>query len=224
MPSFSTHLTRLLQGLFTLLLTLFGLLLVTFSLSALSPVDRVLQIVGDHASQSTYDGSPSAGSRPAAAGAVLALRSTAHGDLGIASATGQPVLHDLLAVFPATLELATLALIVGAVLGIVAGVLCARYAGSPWDLAVRTFTLLGNSVPIFWLGLLMLALFYARLQWAPGPGRLDDIYQYTVEPRSGFALIDTGSPAIPRRLKMRSAIWRCRCWCWPITRWPASPA
>ncbi|PLM50662.1 peptide ABC transporter permease, partial [Klebsiella pneumoniae] len=103
----------------------------------------------------------------------------------------QPVLHDLLAVFPATLELATLALIVGAVLGIVAGVLCARYAGSPWDLAVRTFTLLGNSVPIFWLGLLMLALFYARLQWAPGPGRLDDIYQYTVEPRSGFALIDT---------------------------------
>ncbi len=42
MPSFSTHLTRLLQGLFTLLLTLFGLLLVTFSLSALSPVDRVL--------------------------------------------------------------------------------------------------------------------------------------------------------------------------------------
>ncbi|STT53177.1 putative ABC transport system permease component [Klebsiella pneumoniae] len=42
-------------GLFTLLLTLFGLLLVTFSLSALSPVDRVLQIVGDHASQSTYD-------------------------------------------------------------------------------------------------------------------------------------------------------------------------
>ena len=69
--------------------------------------------------------------------------------------------------------------------------LCARYAGSPWDLAVRTFTLLGNSVPIFWLGLLMLALFYARLQWAPGPGRLDDIYQYTVEPRSGCALIDT---------------------------------
>ena len=56
---------------------------------------------------------------------------------------------------------------------------------------MRTFTLLGNSVPIFWLGLLMLALFYAKLQWTPGPGRLDDIYQYTVEPRTGFALIDT---------------------------------
>ena len=193
MPSFSTHLTRLLQGLFTLLLTLFGLLLVTFSLSALSPVDRVLQIVGDHASQSTYDQvRHQVGlDQPLPVQFWHYLVNLAHGDLGIASATGQPVLHDLLAVFPATLELATLALIVGAVLGIVAGVLCARYAGSPWDLAVRTFTLLGNSVPIFWLGLLMLALFYARLQWAPGPGRLDDIYQYTVEPRSGFALIDT---------------------------------
>ncbi|MCS5947963.1 ABC transporter permease [Klebsiella pneumoniae subsp. pneumoniae] len=193
MPSFSTHLTRLLQGLFTLLLTLFGLLLVTFSLSALSPVDRVLQIVGDHASQSTYDQvrHQLGLDQPLPVQFWHYLVNLAHGDLGIASATGQPVLHDLLAVFPATLELATLALIVGAVLGIVAGVLCARYAGSPWDLAVRTFTLLGNSVPIFRLGLLMLALFYARLQWAPGPGRLDDIYQYTVEPRSGFALIDT---------------------------------
>lgn len=37
----------------------------------------------------------------------------------------------------------------------------------------------------------MLALFYARLQWSAGPGRLDDIYQFTIEPRSGFALIDT---------------------------------
>ncbi|MBW5539436.1 ABC transporter permease subunit [Klebsiella pneumoniae] len=160
MPSFSTHLTRLLQGLFTLLLTLFGLLLVTFSLSALSPVDRVLQIVGDHASQSTYDQvrHQLGLDQPLPVQFWHYLVNLAHGDLGIASATGQPVLHDLLAVFPATLELATLALIVGAVLGIVAGVLCARYA---------------------------------RLQWAPGPGRLDDIYQYTVEPRSGFALIDT---------------------------------
>ncbi len=194
MPSFSTHLTRLLQGLFTLLLTLFGLLLVTFSLSALSPVDRVLQIVGDHASQSTYDQvrhQLGLDQPPLKCSSGTTWSTWPMAILASPAPPTSRVLHDLLAVFPATLELATLALIVGAVLGIVAGVLCARYAGSPWDLAVRTFTLLGNSVPIFWLGLLMLALFYARLQWAPGPGRLDDIYQYTVEPRSGFALIDT---------------------------------
>ena len=87
-------------------------------------------------------------------------------------------------------------------LGVTAGVLCARYAGSPLDVAIRTLTLLGNSVPIFWLGLLMLALFYAKLQWSVGPGRLDDIWQFTVEPRTGFALIDTAfrrSRGIPQR-------------------------
>ncbi|WP_279049721.1 ABC transporter permease [Cedecea davisae] len=186
-------LLTLLQGIFTLALTLLGLLLITFALSALSPVDRVLQIVGDHASQSTYDqvrhqlGLDQ--SLPVQFWHYLV--NLAHGDLGTASSTGQPVLHDLLAAFPATLELATLALFIGSVLGVLFGVLCARFAGSPWDLAVRTFTLLGNSVPIFWLGLLMLALFYARLQWSSGPGRLDDIYQYSVEAKTGFVLIDT---------------------------------
>ena len=186
-------LSALLQSLLTLALTLLGLLLVTFALSALSPVDRVLQIVGDHASQSTYDQvrHQLGLDRSLPVQFWHYLVNLAHGDLGTASATGQPVLHDLLAAFPATLELATLALIIGAVFGVVAGVLCARYAGSPWDFAVRTLTLLGNSVPIFWLGLLMLALFYAKLQWSPGPGRLDDIYQFTIEPKTGFALIDT---------------------------------
>ena len=177
----------------TVALTLLGLLTLTFFIGRVMPLDPVLAVVGPDADQSTYDQvrHQLGLDQPLPVQFWHYLVNLAHGELCIASATGQPVLHDLLAVFPATLELATLALIVGAVLGIVAGVLCARYAGSPWDLAVRTFTLLGNSVPIFWLGLLMLALFYARLQWAPGPGRLDDIYQYTVEPRSGFALIDT---------------------------------
>ena len=170
-------LLALLQGLFTVALTLLGLLLITFALSALSPVDRVLQIVGDHASQSTYDQvrHQLGLDQPLAVQFWHYLMNLAHGDLGIASSTGQPVLQDLLSAFPATIELATLA----------------RYVGSPLDFTVRTLTLLGNSVPVFWLGLLMLALFYARLQWSAGPGRLDDIYQFTIEPRSGFALIDT---------------------------------
>ncbi len=120
------------------------------------------------------------------------LVNLAHGDLGIASATGQPVLHDLLAVFPATLELATLALIVGAVLGIVAGVLCARYAGSPWDLAVRYL------YPVGQLGAHFLArpadagpvLRPAAVGTRPGsPRRYLSVHRR--EPRSGFALIDT---------------------------------
>jgi peptide/nickel transport system permease protein len=193
MSHISPRLLRAFQTLITLALTLFGLLLVTFSLSALSPVDRVLQIVGDHASQSTYDQvrHQLGLDQPLPVQFWHYVLNLFHGDLGTASATGQPVLQDLLSAFPATLELATLALVIGTALGIIAGVLCARFAGSPLDLAVRTFTLLGNSVPIFWLGLLMLALFYANLQWSAGPGRLDDIYQYTVTQQTGFVLIDT---------------------------------
>ncbi|WP_411703688.1 ABC transporter permease [Edaphovirga cremea] len=197
------RLWRFAQGLLTLALTLFGLLLITFLLSALSPVDRVLQIVGEHASASTYnqvkhqlglDQSLTLQFRDY----VVRLM---HGDLGIASSTGQPVLHDLLTAFPATLELATLAVVIGAALGVTLGILCARFHGSKLDIGVRFITLLGNSVPIFWLGLLMLLLFYARLQWSAGPGRLDDIFQYTVEPKTGFALIDTALSGDPGALR-----------------------
>ncbi|OAT75651.1 peptide ABC transporter permease [Mangrovibacter phragmitis] len=186
-------LVTLAQSGFTLVLTLLGLLVITFSLSALSPVDPVLQIVGDHASASTYQQvrHQLGLDQPLVMQFWHYFVNLLHGDLGTASATGQPVLQDLFSAFPATLELATLSLIVGAVVGILCGVLCARYAGSFFDTVIRTLTLLGNSVPIFWLGLLMLSLFYARLQWSAGPGRLDDIYQYSVEPRTGFALIDT---------------------------------
>lgn len=187
------------QGALTLTLTLFGLLLITFSLSALSPVDRVLQIVGDHASESTYQQvKQQLGlDQPLPVQFWHYLERLAHGDLGIASATGQPVLQDLLHAFPATLELATLSLLIGATLGVVCGLLCARFVGSRLDLGLRVITLLGNSVPVFWLGLLLLLLFYARLQWSAGPGRLDDIYQYTVEAKTGFALIDTWLAAEP---------------------------
>jgi peptide/nickel transport system permease protein len=85
-------------------------------------------------------------------------------------------------------------------------------------------TLLGNSVPIFWLGLLMLALFYAKLQWSAGPGRLDDIYQYTVEPRTGFALIDTWLSGDREAFKNAISHLVLPVLCWPITRWRASPA
>ncbi|MGG7669302.1 ABC transporter permease [Yersinia sp. J1] len=183
----------LIKGIFSLALTLFGLLLITFLLSALSPVDRVLQIVGDHASQATYQQvrQQLGLDQPLPVQFWHYLVQLAHGCLGVASSSGQPVLQDLLTAFPATLELATLSLIIGASLGVLLGLICARWAGSKVDSLIRFFTLLGNSVPIFWLGLLMLLLFYAKLQCSPGPGRLDDIYQYTVEAKTGFALIDT---------------------------------
>lgn len=191
--SIKRQLMAFFQGILTLGLTLLGLLIITFTLSSFSPVDPVLQIVGDHASLDTYNQvKHELGlDRPIYSQFSHYVTRLFHGHLGIASSTGQPVFEDLLATFPATLELATLAVFFGASLGLLFGVLCARFVGTPFDVILRVLTLLGSSVPIFWLGLILLLIFYATLQWTAGPGRLDDIYQFTIEPVTGFALIDT---------------------------------
>ena len=104
--------------------------------------------------------------------------------------TTNPVLTDILRVFPATIELATIGTIIGAVLGIPLGVLAAVKRGSIADQVVRVIGLVGYSVPIFWLGLLALVLFYAKLGWVAYPGRMDIVYEYTFTPNSGFYLVD----------------------------------
>jgi peptide/nickel transport system permease protein len=176
----------------TLVLTLAGLLLVTFSFSALSPVDPALQLVGDHASKATYE----------RARHELGLDDPwpvqfehyvirlAHGDLGMSRSTGQPVSDDLKRVFPATFELATLSMIVAALAGVGLGVLAAWRPSGVLDSLIRILSLLGNSIPVFWLGLLALFLFYARLQWTGGPGRLDDAFEYTIDMPTGLVLVD----------------------------------
>lgn len=92
---------------------------------------------------------------------------------------------------PATLELASLAILVGASFGLSLGLLAAWKPGGWVDTWVRLVSLIGYSVPVFWLGLLMLLLFYAKLHWAAGPGRLDDTYLYSIDLPSGWMLWDT---------------------------------
>jgi peptide/nickel transport system permease protein len=100
------------------------------------------------------------------------------------------VAADLLRVFPATFELATLAMFVAALFGLGFGVLAAWRPGGALDWLLRVLSLSGNSIPIFWLGLLALSLFYARLHWVGGPGRLDDAFEYTLDMRTGLVLVD----------------------------------
>ncbi|MCX0499436.1 ABC transporter permease [Erwinia billingiae] len=184
---------RLLTGLASLLVTLLGLLAFTFMLSHLSPVDPALQIAGDHASESTYaQVRHDLGlDKPLPVQFWHYLTHLARGDLGISSLTNQAVSSDLLRTFPATIELATCAMIFGAFFGIVLALLAAWKPGSLLDNLARMISLLGYSVPVFWLGLLGLLLFYAVLHWSAGPGRLDDIWIYTLEPKTGLVLVDS---------------------------------
>ncbi len=194
---------RVLRWLVSLALTLLGLILVTFILTRLSGIDPALQQVGDHASQSSYeDARRDLGlDRPLALQFLRYLGHVLQGDLGTATSTGQPVRSDILRTFTATLELATIAALVGAVLGLILGILAALRPRGLFDNFARLLSLVGYSTPIFWLGLIFLLLFYARLHWAPGPGRLDVVFQYTLKPVTGFALVDAWLSGTPGALK-----------------------
>jgi peptide/nickel transport system permease protein len=100
------------------------------------------------------------------------------------------VLEDIRRFFPATLELATLATLIGIVVGVPVGVLAATQEGRWPDQVVRVLSLLGYSIPVFWLGLMGLLVFYAKLGWVPGPGRLDVAYDDLVDPVTGVLLVD----------------------------------
>ncbi len=95
------------------------------------------------------------------------------GDLGISIATHNPVLQDLSWYMPATAELATSSIILAIGVGVPFGIISAIRRNTWLDQISRILSLIGVSAPVFWLALLGLFLFYSRLRWLPGPGRLD---------------------------------------------------
>ncbi|MBC7938479.1 MAG: ABC transporter permease, partial [Chitinophagaceae bacterium] len=112
------------------------------------------------------------------------------GDFGTSVLTANPVLEDIRKTFPATLELATCGILIGVGFGVPLGVWAAVRRGGAADHVVRVMGLVGYSVPIFWLGLMALVLFYAKLGWVSGPGRIDVAFEYSVERLTGLLLLD----------------------------------
>ncbi|MCJ8521579.1 peptide/nickel transport system permease protein [Pseudorhizobium tarimense] len=188
-PAFASALMRFFVMAAT---TLLGLLAVTFFIGRVIPIDPALAIVGDRAPQHVVERIrlELGLDLPLYQQFWIYLKQVASGDFGTSVLTTNPVLTDILRVFPATIELATVGTIIGAVLGIPLGVLAAVKRGSIADQVVRVIGLVGYSVPIFWLGLLALVLFYAKLGWVAYPGRMDIVYEYTFTPATGFYLLD----------------------------------
>ncbi|MEF2072903.1 ABC transporter permease [Consotaella aegiceratis] len=177
----------------TIAVTLFGLLVLTFVIGRMMPADPVRHIVGEEATHDTYmqvyhqlglD-------RPLIEQFFLYVRDVLTGNFGVSIRTGQPVIADIARVMPATLELATFAILIGAGLGVPLGVLAAVRKDKLTDHVIRVFSLLGHSMPIFWTGMIGLVVFYAWLGWAAGGGRIDDYFIGLVPPRTNFMLIDS---------------------------------
>ncbi|MDO9072114.1 MAG: ABC transporter permease [Rubrivivax sp.] len=173
-------------------LTYLGLLAVTFFIGRVIPVDPVLAIVGDRAPEHVIERvrEEMGLNQPLPVQFVRYVGKALQGDFGNSVLTSNPVWDDVKKTFPATLELATCGILIGAGFGVPLGVWAAVRRGGAVDHAVRIMGLVGYSVPIFWLGLMALVLFYAKLGWVGGPGRIDVAYEYSVERVSGLLLVD----------------------------------
>ena len=114
-----------------------------------------------------------------------------HLDLGRSFKSKQPVLEEIKRYFPATAELTLAAMAFSIFFGIIAGITAAVYRGKFLDYFSMSTSLAGISMPIFWLGLMLILLFSHYLNILPVSGRIDVVLSLDVESRTGFLLIDT---------------------------------
>ncbi|UVK55048.1 ABC transporter permease [Mesorhizobium sp. AR02] len=173
--------------------TYLGLLAVTFFIGRVIPIDPVLAVLGDRAPLNVVERTrrEMGLDLPLVEQFYIYVKNALNGDFGTSVLTTNPVMTDIRRALPATTELATLGTLIGALFGVPLGVLAAVKRGSLIDQIVRVIGLIGYSVPIFWLGLLGLVLFYAKLKWVAFPARLDVVYEYTFTPITGFYLLDS---------------------------------
>lgn len=177
----------------TILVTLLGLLILTFIIGRMMPADPVRAIVGEDATRETYEQVfRSLGlDRPLWEQFFYYLGDVLTGDFGTSIRTGQPVIQDILHVMPATIELATFAILIGAGLGVPMGVIAAVNKDRWPDHVVRVLSLFGHSMPIFWTGMIALIVLYAKLDLVGGSGRMDQFYIGLVPETTGFLLLDS---------------------------------
>lgn len=175
-----------------ILTTLFGLLLLTFIIGRMIPADPVLAILGDNFDQAAYDRVylELGLNRPVYEQFFSYLNSILHFDFGQSNVTRNPVAADLARVFPATLELAILAIFIGMIFGVPLGIASAVKRGTWVDHLGRLVALLGYSAPIFWLGTMVILIFYAGLHWIPGGGRIDLYNDGLVDGPTGMLILD----------------------------------
>lgn len=172
--------------------TLLGLLVITFVVGRMIPADPVIAIIGDQAGQEAYDQvyRQLGLDRPLHEQFLRYVWDVLHFDFGRSHLSRNEVSSDLARVFPATVELATAALLIGTIIGVPLGVVAAVRRGSWIDQVARVVGLVGYSTPIFWLGMIVILIFYAKLGWIPAGNRVGLYYEGLVEGPTGFLVLD----------------------------------
>jgi peptide/nickel transport system permease protein len=153
-----------------------GVTLISFIISHAVPSDPVVANLGQQASQrpeivAAYKARWGL-DRPLHEQYLTFLGNLTHGDLGTSLTTRHPISADVAQFLPATVELSSVAILLAIIVGLPLGVFSALYRDGLIDHVARAVSLVGVSIPIFWLATVSLVVFYAALKIAVGPGRL----------------------------------------------------
>ncbi len=162
-----------------LVFVLFGVSIMTFFLAQIVPADPVAAALGTNAREAQIEAyrRQLGLDQPVVVQYVRYMGRLLQGDLGASIRTRRPVADDLRDFLPATVELTLAAMLVTILVGIPLGVIAALRRNTWVDAAARILALIGGAMPIFYVGLLLLGVFYRQLRWLPGPGRLDSTLQ-----------------------------------------------
>lgn len=177
------------------ILVLVGLSVITFTLARVIPSDPAALYIGPHPNPEDLERTREklGLNRPLAVQYVYYMRDLLRSDLGDSIATKRPVLQEIGDRWPASLELLLTAMILAVLAGVPLGVLSAQLQGSPFDVAVRTLSIVGVSMPAFWAGLLLQIVFFRNLHLLPLAGRFDTDLRFSspIQALTGFYLIDS---------------------------------
>jgi peptide/nickel transport system permease protein len=165
----------IIRRLLSLIPTLFGVSIIVFLFLRMIPGDPALALAGEHATEANVERirEEFGLNKPLHEQYLTYMGKVLRGDLGRSILSRRPIMDEIRVRFPATLELSICALIVALVIGLPAGVISATKRNSPIDNIAMVGSLLGISMPIFWLGLMLNWFFAVRLGWLPSVTRLD---------------------------------------------------
>ncbi|MEQ9549899.1 MAG: ABC transporter permease [Coleofasciculus sp. G3-WIS-01] len=182
----------IIKRLLNLLPVLLGITLLVFLFLHLIPGDPATVMLGERATPEQVEAlrAQLGLNQPLPLQYLTFINNLLHLDFGTSIISGIPIIDEIRTRFPATFELSLAAMIVAVILGIPAGVLAAVYKNRPADNITMIGSLLGVSMPVYWLGLLLIYLFAITLNWFPPSGRISIEAGLNFQPITGFYILD----------------------------------
>ena len=170
---------------------LIGVSILSFLLIHLAPGDPARTIAGEHASTQTIEAlrEKYGLDKPLATQYWIWFRQVLKGDLGRSIVSNQPVMREILDRFPNTVELTFVSMFIAILVGSIAGIISASKQYSVLDYTTMGIALFGVSMPVFWLGIMLMMIFGVFLRWLPLGGRIDTLIPF--QRISGLYLLDS---------------------------------